>query len=164
MVFITKPFGGASLRSNFATIQRDLCLRSLTTTTPSPPPAHSHRSLTSHESPSARLLHTKTHRRNGELPRLHLRNGARQGQLLLLLQDRRLPSRRPLLAKARQALVLADDPPAQPVPEPGVRPQEQDEPAADADALRRLLRGHLVRAVPVWAGRGAGCVRQQQRP
>jgi hypothetical protein len=99
---------------------------------------------------------------HGQLPRLHLRYRAGQGQLLLLLQNRRLPSRRPLLAQTRQALVQPDHPAPEPVPEPGVRPEEQDEPAADADALRRLLRGYLVRAVPVRIGRGAGGVRQQQ--
>merc|ERR1712137_381308 len=78
------------------------------------------------------LLNNRNH---GQLPRLHLRYRAGQGQLLLLLQDWRLPSRRPLLQKTRQAVVLADYPAAQPLPEPGVRPQEQDEPAADADAL-----------------------------
>src|SRR3712207_8962788 len=78
-------------------------------------------------------------------PRLHLRNGARQGQLLLLLQDRRLPPRRPLLAKARQTFILADDPPAQPVPKPGVRPQEQDEPARSEEHTSELQsRQYLV--------------------
>jgi hypothetical protein len=99
-------------------------------------------------------------RNHGQLPRVHLRHGARQGQLLLLLQDWRLPSRRPLLAQTRQAVVQPDDPAPEPVPEPGLRPEEQDEPAANADAFRRLLRGHLVRAVPVRTRGGASSMRQ----
>lgn len=66
------------------------------------------------------------------------------GQLLLLLQNRRMPSRRPLLAQTCQALILANHPPPQLVPEPGIRPQEQDEPATTPKPLRRLLRGFLV--------------------
>ena len=39
-----------------------------------------------------------------QLPRLHLRHGARQSQLLLLLQNRRLPARRPLPEPAAEPL------------------------------------------------------------
>lgn len=70
-----------------------------------------------------------------------------------------MPARRPVLAQARQALVLADHPAAQPVPEPGLRPEEQDERLAAAEPLRRLLRGFLVRDVQVRGGGGGGGVR-----
>ena len=71
--------------------------------------------------------------RNGELPRQHLRHRSRQSKLLILLQDRRLPTRGPLLAQTRQALLQPNHPPPKPVPEPGLRPEEQDEcePAAE---------------------------------
>ncbi|KAL8786364.1 MAG: hypothetical protein Q9213_002861, partial [Squamulea squamosa] len=69
------------------------------------------------------------------------------GQLLLLLQNRRLPTRRPLFAQTRQTLLQPDDPPAQPVPKPGLRPQEQDEPEPAAEPFRCVLRGFLVRNV-----------------
>lgn len=72
------------------------------------------------------------------------------GQLLLLLQNRCLPPRRPLFAQTRQTLLLANDPPPQPLPEPRLRPKEQDEPLAAAEPLRCLLRGFLVRDVQVW--------------
>ena len=49
-----------------------------------------------------------------------------------------------MLAQARQAVVLADDPPAQPLPEPSIRSEEQDEPEPDSESLRRFLRGYLV--------------------
>jgi len=98
-------------------------------------PRHRRLPLESTSQPLHTPFNTPHNRNHGQLPRLHLRNGARQSQLLLLLQDRRVPPRRPLLAQTRQALVLADDPAAESLPEPRVRPQEQDEPAADADAL-----------------------------
>lgn len=82
-------------------------------------------------------------------------------QLTSRSENRRLPPWRPLLAQARQALVQPDRPHAQPVSESGVRPQEPHEPAAAAEPLRRLLRGHLVRAVQVRRARRAGCLRQQ---
>ena len=61
------------------------------------------------------------------------------GQLLLLLQNRRLPPRRSLFTQARQTLLLANHPPTQPVPKPSLRPQEQDERQPAAEPLRRLL-------------------------
>ena len=93
-----------------------------------------------------------------QLPGLHLRHGARQSELLLLLQDRRVPARRPLQPEARQTLVLPDDPAAEPVPESRVRPEEQDEPVPTAEPLRRLLRGFLVRDVQVRRAGGGGGV------
>lgn len=42
------------------------------------------------------------------------------GQLLLLLQNRRLPARRPLLTQTCQTVLLADDSPAQPLPKSGL--------------------------------------------
>lgn len=67
-----------------------------------------------------------------------------------------------MLAQARQAVVLANDPPPQPLPEPGLRPEEQDEPEPAAEPLRRLLRGLLVRDVQVRRARGGRGLRQQQ--
>lgn len=96
---------------------------------------------------------------HGQLPRIHLRYRAGQGQLLLLLQDRRMPTRRPLLAETRQAVLLADHPDAQHVPKPRLRPEEQDEPESAAEPLRRLLRGRVVRDVQVRRDRGTGCMR-----
>ena len=77
-------------------------------------------------------------------------------------ENRRLPPWRPLLAQARQALVQPDHPHAQPLPEPSLRQQEPHEPLPAAEPLRRLLRGHLVRAVQVRRARGARRLRQQQ--
>ena len=99
------------------------------------------------------------HQHHGQLPRLHLWHRARQSQLLLLLQNRRLPARRPLLTQARQAFLFADHPAAQSLPEPCLRPQEQDEPVAAPEPLRRLLRGLLVRDVQVRRDRGGSGVR-----
>ena len=50
----------------------------------------------------------------------HPRHGGGQGELPVLLQDRRVPPRRPVLAPAPQAALLADDDRAAHVPEPGV--------------------------------------------
>lgn len=60
------------------------------------------------------------------------------------LENRRLSSRRSLLAKARQAFLQSDHPHAKPVPEPGIRPQEPNEPFSAPEPLRRFLRGYLV--------------------
>jgi len=57
------------------------------------------------------------------------------GQLLLLLQNWRMPSRRPLLAQTCQALILANHPPPQPLPEPRIRSQGQHEPPTTAEPL-----------------------------
>ena len=68
-----------------------------------------------------------------------------------------MPSRRPLFKKTRQAFLLANHPPPKSLPEPRIRPKEQDEPEPAAKPLRRLLRRLLVRDVQVWgAGRGGG--------
>ena len=50
------------------------------------------------------------------------------GQLLLLLQNRRLPPWRSLFTKTCQALLLANHPSPEPIPEPRLRPKKQDEP------------------------------------
>lgn len=55
------------------------------------------------------------------------------------IENRRLPSRRSLLAKARQAFLQPDYPYAQPLPEPGLRPQEPNEPFSAPEPFRRLL-------------------------
>lgn len=52
-----------------------------------------------------------------------------------------------MLAKTRQTFVLPDHPVTEPLPEPRLRPQEQDEPITITKPLRRLLRGFLVRDV-----------------
>merc|ERR1712070_1212525 len=83
---------------------------------------------------------------------------------LLLLQDRRMQTRRPLFAKACQALIFPDGPHAEPLPESGIRQQVAHEPCPAAKPLRRLLRGYLVRDVQLRRDRGASSVRQQQRP
>lgn len=60
-----------------------------------------------------------------------------------------MPPRRPLLTQARQALLLTDRAPPEPVPEPGLRPEDQDEREPAAKSLRCVLRGLLVRDVQV---------------
>jgi hypothetical protein len=57
------------------------------------------------------------------------------GQLLLLLQNWRMPSRRPLLAQTCQTLILANHPPPQPLPKSRIRPQGQHEPSTTAEPL-----------------------------
>jgi len=113
------------------------------------------------ENKATKVIQSK-HRKpqDGQLPRLNLRHRAGQGELLILLQDRSLPPRRPVQQKAREAVILADHSHAKLVPKPGLRPQEPHEPAAAAEPLRRLLRGHLVRDVQVRRARGACRVRQ----
>lgn len=61
------------------------------------------------------------------------------GQLLVLLQDWRMQTRRSLLEKTCKALVLADDPAAEPISEPSVPGEQQDECLPDAESLRCLL-------------------------
>ena len=46
-----------------------------------------------------------------------------------------MPARGPVLAETREAIVQPDDPAAEPIPEPGVRPKEQDECVAAAEPL-----------------------------
>lgn len=117
---------------------------------------------------------------NGQLSRVHLRYRTRQGksplqihflttrltfapgQLLLLLQDRRLSSRRSLFAKTCQAQLQSNHPPTQPLPEPCLRPQEQDESLTTPESFRCLLRGLLVRNVQVRRNRRGRRLRQQQ--
>ena len=99
---------------------------------------------------------TTVSRNHGQLLSLHIRYRTRQGQLLILLQDRRLPSRRPLLAKTRQTFLLANHTPTKSIPEPSIRPEEQDESFAAAESFRRLLRGLLVRDVQVRRDRRGG--------
>lgn len=69
------------------------------------------------------------------LKKVYLTNSSHTGQLLLLLQNRRLPPRRPLLTQTCQALLLANDPHAQPVPKPSLRPQESHERQPAAKSL-----------------------------
>ena len=57
------------------------------------------------------------------------------GQLLFLLQNWRMPSRRSLLAQTCQALILANHSPTQPLPKPRIRPQGQHEPPTTAEPL-----------------------------
>ena len=64
-----------------------------------------------------------------------------------------------MLAQTRQAVVLANDPAAEPIPEPRVRSQKQDEPVAAAEPFRRVLRRLLLRDVQVRRGGGGGCLR-----
>lgn len=80
------------------------------------------------------------------------------GQLLLLLQDWRMPPRRPLFAQTRQAFLLPNHPPTKPLPEPGLRSEEQDEPVTITEPFRCFLRGFLVRDVQVRRDRGGGCL------
>jgi len=63
-----------------------------------------------------------------------------------------------VLAETRQAVILADDPTAESVPEPSLRPQKQDERESAPESFRRILRGLLVRDVQVWRDRGGGRV------
>jgi hypothetical protein len=44
-----------------------------------------------------------------------------------------------MLTKARQAILLTNHPPAQPLPESSLRPEEQDEPFTTTKPLRRVL-------------------------
>ena len=55
--------------------------------------------------------------------------------MLFLLQDRRMQTRRPLLEKTCQALVLADDPSPEPLPESRLPTEQQDERLAAAESL-----------------------------
>lgn len=57
------------------------------------------------------------------------------GQLLLLLQNRRLSTWRPLFAQTRETFLQPDRPPAEPVPKSSIRPEEQAERIADAESL-----------------------------
>lgn len=57
------------------------------------------------------------------------------GQLLVLLQDRRVPPRRPLFTQTCQALLLSNHPSPEPVSEPRVRPEEQDERFSATESL-----------------------------
>jgi hypothetical protein len=66
-----------------------------------------------------------------------------------------------MLAKTRQAFLLPDHPAPKPLPEPGLRSKEQDEPEPASKPLRRLLRRFLVRDVQVWRAGGGRGVRQQ---
>ena len=72
---------------------------------------------------------------NGQLPRQHLRHRAGQSQLQFLLQNRGLPSRRPLLPEARQALLLPNHPPPQPLPKPGLSSWQPHESRTDTKPL-----------------------------
>ena len=62
-----------------------------------------------------------------------------ESQLFLLLQNWCLQARRSMLTKARQAIVLTNHSSTQPLPEPSLRPEKQDECFAAAKPLRRVL-------------------------
>lgn len=55
-----------------------------------------------------------------------------------------MQTRRQMFSEACQAFVLTDYPDAKHVPEPGVRPEEQDEPQPAPEPLRCFLRGCMV--------------------
>ena len=74
-----------------------------------------------------------------QLSRLHLRHRTRQSKLQFLLQNRRLPTRRPLFSQTRQAFLLPNHPPPKPLPKPRLRSQKQDECKSTAEPLRCVL-------------------------
>ncbi len=66
------------------------------------------------------------------------------GQLLVLLQNRRLQTWRPLFAQTRKTILLSDHPPTKPLPKSRLRPEEQDECLSITEPFRCVLRGFLV--------------------
>lgn len=56
-----------------------------------------------------------------------------------VLQNRRLQTRRSLLAKTRQTLLLTNNPPPEPLPKSRLRPEDPDESQPAAEPFRCVL-------------------------
>mmetsp|Transcript_48945 Transcript_48945/g.71488 ORF Transcript_48945/g.71488 Transcript_48945/m.71488 type:complete len:204 (-) Transcript_48945:158-769(-) len=108
--------------------------------------------------------------RRRRAPGAHPRHGGGQGELPVLLQDRRLPPRRPLLPAAPQAALQPDRAGAAHVPEPGLRHRRRGRgpqlhrPPPGPGGLRGVLRGGVRGAVEVRRGGGAEHLRQPRGP
>lgn len=86
---------------------------------------------------------------------INLRNGKGPRELSFLFQDRRVPTRRPLLPPPQPPHNLPNPPPFQHVSAPRHdhswrrRPGPAHRPSQDSGTLRGLLRGHFRRAQQV---------------